>query len=311
MGLCCKAVPCPGGAGHLMGDTCPSQGLATPGAVLGVPLVPRAAILSPCCATCALCVPFLSCHHPCPVCVLCRPWATIPVPSVPTSLCAVSSVCCHPLCTVSCVCHHPGVTRVLPCVSPLRVPVMLPSLSPLSPVSRCPCILLLLPSLRHMPTVRCHPACQLCRQPCPRVPLVPPSPLPRASVSLLFPRSSPVPARVPSSVPVSPPRHGASGGPVPGVHGLRALAGRATPRPGRRRALLPPPALPRLLRARRRPGRGAAGAPSFPLLRCRCVATARDKSGTPAGQGGGRIGGRGDGPSGTLRNGGRAGQKRG
>lgn len=259
-------------------DTCPLQGPATPRAMLGGPLVPCAAILSALVVPVlaqqvprvpALCVPFLSCHHPCVPCVcaaipgvLCPPWATISVPWVPSFLCPVSSVCCHPWCPV------PVVPRVpCPCIPPLLL-------------SRCPpCAAIPAPHVHCAPPPRlsicvANPVpCPLCCPPCVPCPAI--AAPPRPSVSLQFPRSSPVPPRVPSPVPVSPPRHGAAGRPVPGVHGLRALAGRATPRPGRRRALLPPPALPRLLRARGRPGRGAAGAPSLPLLRCRCVATAR------------------------------------
>lgn len=314
MGLCCRLSLVPVFR-HLVCDTCPMQGPASPRAVLGVPLVPCAATLSPfhVLALCALCVPPHCaatsephfCHVTTPVSPVC---AAIPGPSCPpsptspTPVSPLSPVCCHPLCPVSRVCRHPcallSLFRVLcatisvspvccdPCPLSLCVPRVPLSLYPprSDPRATCPlCAATRVSSCVTNPVpcppcpaipvspLSCHPCCPA--SPCHR-PRVPP---PRASVSLPFPRSSPAPPRVPSLVPVSPARHGAAGGPVPGVHGLRALAGRATPRPGRRRALLPPPALPRLLRARGRPGRGAAGAPSLPLLRCRCVGTAGDE----------------------------------
>lgn len=292
MGLCCKAVPCPGGASHLICDTCPLQGPATPRAMLGGPLVPCAAILS------ALVVPVLAqqvprvpsvshfCHvttHVFRVYVLPSPVSC--VPHGPPSL----SPGCHHSCAQ---CPPCAAIPVVP-----RVPLSLytPSTAiPVSPLCCHPCAT--------CPLCAATPPIQLCRQPCPVCcpPCVPcPAiPAPPASfrippISPLLPRPSPCPLPCPR-VPAPPWRRWPTCTRCPWPTGTGG-PGDTAPRP--------PPSSSSAARPSAAPSRwgpawprGCGGSePSASPLPVR-----GDTRGTPGGRVG-RIGGRGDRPAGTLR----------
>lgn len=300
-------------------DTCPLQGPATPRAMLGG-------------ATCPLC-----CHPERPggpgagtagatcACPLC------PISVMSPPMCPVC-MCCHPRCPVSPMGHHlcplgaiilvPGVLRVLPSLVPCPCCPPCPPV-PVYPLYCYPGVPLVLPSLRHMSTVRRHPAYPsvsptlspvLCAAL--RVSLVLPSLLPRV---LPYPSNFPAP---PPSLPVSPPL---SPCPRPAMAPLADLYQVSMAyghwRAGRHRA----PAAAELF-FRRPPFRGsfalgaglAEGLRGLRAFRFSAAGAWRqrgDRRGTPGGLVG-RIGGRGDRPAGTLRDRGttprgRAGQRRG
>lgn len=176
--MCCRAVPCPSGANHWICDTCPSQGPATLRAVLAVPLVPCAAILSPCWSQC--------CHVCllCPISVLSPPLCVLPsrvscVSHGPPSLCPLCATIAVPCTCRQCQCH-PRVAILVPCPLCASIPALHVHCARLA-VS---------PTLSRVPHVLVHPPC--------------PSLLPRVPIPASPPRFRMLPIISPS-LPASPP----------------------------------------------------------------------------------------------------------